>query len=415
MRKYTRVTDCIAPAFFGAHNAIKRGDYTHYWFCGGRGSTKSSFCAIQTVLAVKRSPDVNAVVIRKVADTLRDSVFAQVLWAIEILGLTHEFRASVSPMEIKHVSGTRILFRGIDKPEKLKSLKFAQGYCGLVWYEELDQLAGMREVRNVNQSLIRGGDRFVILYSYNPPRHRGSWVNVEVNNARPDRLVHRSCYTEVPREWLGEAFIHEAEMLKERDEDSYRHEYLGEAVGVGGVVFSNVEIRRITDEEVEQFDHIYHGIDWGFDPDPFTYGKCHYERNTRTLYIFEEFNANRISNEKAAEEVKKRAAGALVLCDSAEPKSIADLRAMGIDARPVAKGKDSVARGVKWLASHVERIVIDPERAPLAAKEFPAYEHVRTKDGEYTSALPDKDNHAIDRTRYACQPLMQTQSAPSAW
>lgn len=406
------------------HRAIKEGGViengvfvpkTHFWLCGGRGSTKSSFVAIQIVLGILRDPEANAVVIRKVADTLRDSVFAQMLWAVEKLGATGEFTASVSPMEIRHAGGGRIIFRGLDRPEKLKSLKFSNGYAKLIWVEETDQMAGIAEIRNVLQSLMRGGERFCVFYSYNPPRHRGSWVNVEVNNARPDRLVHRSCYTEVPREWLGEAFIHEAEMLKERDEDSYRHEYLGEAVGVGGVVFSNVEIRRITDEEVEAFDHIYHGIDWGFDPDPFTYGKCHYERNTRTLYIFEEFNANRISNEKAGEEVKKRAGGALVMCDSAEPKSIADLRAMGIDARPVAKGKDSVSRGVKWLASHVERIVIDPERAPLAAKEFPAYEHVRTKDGEYTSALPDKDNHAIDRTRYACQPLMQTQSAPSAW
>ena len=400
------LTECIAPAFWPVHAAIAENRYTHYWLCGGRGSTKSSFAAIETVLAVMRNPECNAVVVRKVGETLRDSVYAQIMWAIGILGRSHEFRASVSPMEIRHANGARILFRGLDKPEKLKSLTFTQGYCGFVWYEEVDQMGGMAEIRNVNQTLIRGGDRFTIVYSYNPPRHRGAWVNTEENLTRKDRLVHRSCYTDVPRHWLGETFIREAEALREHDIDSYRHEYMGEAVGIGGIVFDNVTLRTITDEEVEQFDRLYHGLDWGFDPHPLVYEKMHYDATRRILFMFEELTAKRMSNEDAAIEVKKRAGRDLVMCDSAEPKSIAAMRLGGIDARPVSKGKDSVKVGIKYMASHIREIVIDPVRCPLAAKQFPAYEHVRSKDGEYTEALPDVNDDAIDAARYGIQPAM---------
>jgi phage terminase large subunit len=108
--------------------------------------------------------------------------------------------------------------------------------------------------------------------------------------------------------------------------------------------------------------------------------------------------------------VKKRAGHSLVMCDSAEPKSIADMRALGVDARPAKKGPGSVEYGMKWLQS-LKRIVIDPKRAPVCASEFPAYEYVRSRDGDYTSAFPDKDNHGIDMVRYAMQPAMNDRSA----
>lgn len=398
------LSDQIARPFWRVHKAMKRHEYTHYWLCGGRGSTKSSFAAIESALAVKKGT--NVVIVRKVADTLRDSVFAQVLWAINLLGMAGEFTASVSPMEIRHVSGYRILFRGLDKPEKLKSLTFTQGYCGLVWFEEADQLHGMGEVRNVLQTLLRGGDEHTVIYSYNPPRHRQAWVNLEEHVQRDDRLVHRSCYTDVPPEWLGATFFREAEALKAHDEKSYRHEYLGEPVGVGGVVFDNLRIEPIPDDVVFEFDRIYNGVDWGFDPDPFVLVRCHLDMKHRTLYLFDEFAANRMSNADAAVVVLDRVGrGDVVMCDSSEPKSVRDFRDSGIDAYPVKKGKDSVKYGIKWLQT-LEEIVIDPVRCPLAASEFPAYEYVRTRDGDYTSALPDKDDHAVDSVRYALSPAI---------
>lgn len=396
----------IAPAFHDVARSIYRHEFTHYWLCGGRGSTKSSFAAIQTVMAIRRG--VNAVVVRKVADTLRDSVFAQVMWAIRLLGMQGEFTASVSPMEIRHASGYRILFRGLDKPEKLKSLTFTKGYAGLVWFEEADQIHGMAEVRNVLQTLLRGGDDFTVLYTYNPPRHRQAWVNVEEHLQRDDRLVHRSCYTDVPREWLGEAFLREAEHLKATNEKAYRHEYLGEPVGVDGVVFDNLDVRAISTEQIAEFDRRYYGMDFGFDPDPTVLLSMHHDSKTRTLYIFDEYTAHRADSTTIGAAVLERVGRAdPVMCDSAEPREIRDLRNMGVDAFPVKKGKDSVRYGMRWL-QRLDRIVIDPKRCPLAAKEFTAYEYERTRDGEYSGSYPDKDNDSIDTARYAMSPVIMS-------
>lgn len=416
-----RISEIIAPAFAAVHRSIKSREHTHYWLKGGRGSTKSSFAAIQTVLAIIRDPQINAVVVRKVANTLRDSVYAQVLWAIEVLGVSAHFHSSVSPMEIVYKpTGQRIMFRGADKPEKLKSIKTRTGYIGLVWYEELDQFFGMNEIRNINQSLMRGGEFFTALYTYNPPRSRDSWVNRELTTHRDDRYIHSSTYLEVPRHWLGELFIAEAETLRELNEAAYNHEYLGDVTGTGGAVFENVELRAITDEEIEQFDRIYNGVDFGYFPDPWVYERMHYDSARMTLYVFAEATAIRASNAETAAlirthlgevldergEVKVRHSNELVVCDSAEPKSIRDYRDEGIDARPVPKGKGSVEYSMKWLASRA-RIVIDSARCPLAGTEFPLYEYERTRDGEYTTGYPDVNNHSIDAARYGMAPVIQ--------
>jgi PBSX family phage terminase large subunit len=416
-----RLASLIAPKFYALHHRIKAHEATHYWLAGGRGSTKSSFAAMQAVLALKRDPSVNAVVLRKVAKTMRDSVYADVLRAADRLGVGFEFHGSTSPMEIVYrPTGQRIIFRGTDDAEKLKSITAPHGYFGVVWFEELDAFAGMEEVRSLTQSLLRGGDRFTALYSYNPPRSRDNWVNKQEAIPHPDRIVHRSCYTDVDPSWLGPVFLAEAEWLKGVDERAYRHEYLGEAVGTGGAVFDNVELRTITDEEIAEFDRIYNGVDWGYFPDPWVFGRMHYAAAQRTLYIFAEASGTRMSNAESSAvvrtmlgevknadgSIKEYARGELVMCDSAESKSIAEYRiAHGIDARPAKKGAGSVEYGMKWLASRA-KIVIDPVRCPLAAEEFPAYEFVRDRAGEFVSAYPDANNHSIDLARYALSPLM---------
>ncbi len=360
----------------------------------------------------------NAVVIRKVADTMRDSVYAQMMWAIDILGVSAEFHGSVSPMEIVYKpTGQRILFRGCDKPEKLKSIKLRSGYIGLIWFEELDQFYGMNEIRNILQSLMRGGERFSVFYTYNPPKSRDNWVNREVLTHRDDRIVHTSSYLEVPRHWLGEQFYNEADELQAANEAAYRHEYLGDITGTGGAVFENITIRTIADDEAAEFDRLYNGVDFGFFPDPWILVRCHYAAAQRTLYIFDEASAIRASNAQTSEIIKQHlgqvrneageiveyARKELVVCDSASPQNIAEYRNLNVDARPVKKGPGSVEFGVKWLQG-LHEIVIDPARCPTAATEFQLYEYERTRDGEYCSQLPDRNNHAIDATRYAMTP-----------
>ena len=120
----------IAPSFYDVHKFLKQYKYTHYWLAGGRASTKSSFISIELVLGMMRNPNANAVVLRKISNTLKDSVFNQILWAIDKLGVNDYWQINKSPLELTYIPyGNKILFRGSDDPQKLKSTKFNKGYC----------------------------------------------------------------------------------------------------------------------------------------------------------------------------------------------------------------------------------------------------------------------------------------------
>lgn len=400
------ISNVIAKSFFEVHRDIKKHKHTHYWLKGGRGSTKSSFISIEIILGMMKDSNANAVVLRKVGDTLTDSVYAQLLWAIEILGVSNYWIAKVSPLKIIYKpTGQEILFRSSNNKEdykKIKSTKFVKGYCKYVWYEELDEFFGMEEIRSINQSLLRGGDIFYVFYSYNPPKSINSWVNAEVINERKDRLVHTSCYLDVPEEWLGEQFIIEAEHLKQTNELAYRNEYLGEPTGTGGAVFTNITLRPITDEEISHFDNISDGIDFGYAIDPATWGQNHYDKTRKKLYIFNEIYGVGLSNKALYEKILQKKIGqSMIIADSAEPKSIDELNSYGqIRVIGAKKGPDSVEYGIKWLQM-LEEIIIDNTRCPNTAREFTLYEYEKDRMGNFKSKYPDLDNHTIDMVRYS--------------
>lgn len=401
----------IAPSFYELHKEIKEGKYTEYWLKGGRGSTKSSFVSIEIILGMMRDAAegniTNAVALRKVKDTLHDSVFEQLAWAIEKLGVTHLWNIPQSKLELTYLpTGQKILFRGADNPKKIKSTKVKKGYIKYIWYEELDEFYGPEEIRIINQSLMRGGEKFVVFYTYNPPKSARSWVNQEAKTHKPGRRVHHSDYRSVPKEWLGEIFIADAEHLKKTNEMAYRHEYLGEEVGTGLEVFTNVTLREITQEEINRFDRIKQGLDFGYAVDPVVFEKMHYDKTRKRLYLFYEFSGIQVSNRKLYENIKGHA-NILTVADSAEPKSIAELKSYGMKIKGAKKGPDSVDYGIKFLSEDIEEIIIDPVRCPRAAKEFTNYALETDRNGEVKSSYPDKDNHTIDAVRYALEDEMK--------
>lgn len=407
-----KLSEVIAPSFHDLHVDIKNNRNTEYMLKGGRGSTKSSFASIEIILGMMRDAErgehTNAVGLRKVKDTLKDSVYEQLEWAIDILGVTDEWKCTKSPLEITYLpTGQKILFRGADKPKKIKSTKVKKGYIKYIWYEELDEFYGPEEIRTINQSLMRGGDKFVVFYTYNPPKSSRSWVNQEAKTLKPGRKVHHSDYRTVPVEWLGKIFIAEAEHLKKTNEMAYRHEYLGEEVGTGLEVFTNVTLRKITDEEIKTFDRIKQGLDFGYAVDPVAFIKLHYDKTRRKLYLFYEFSCIQVSNRKLYKSIKNHLGNVVTVADSAEPKSIAELKSYGMKIKGAKKGPDSVDYGIKFLSEHIEEIIIDPERCPRAAKEFINYSLETDKNGEVKSEYPDKDNHSIDAVRYALEDDMR--------
>lgn len=352
-----------------------------------------------------KHPDCHAVVLRKVANTLRASVYAQVCWGISAMGLTKKFRCTVSPMEITYLpTGQKIMFFGTDDPGKIKSIKVPFGYIGLLWFEELDQFSGPEEVRNVEQSCLRGGPFSFTFKSFNPPAMARNWANRYALEERTGKLVHHSTYLTTPPEWLGPRFLADAERLKEKSETSYRHEYLGEVVGSGSAVFENLKLEPIPEEMVQAFDRRIFGVDWGYYPDPWAFNGMQYDPARRALYIFDEATAYRKSNLETFGILSKHGITSAdrVIADSAEPKSVGDYKAYGLNCKGAQKGPGSVEYSHKWLQS-LDCIWIDPKRCPDTAREFSEYEYERDKNGEVISGYPDADNHHIDAVRYGTE------------
>lgn len=401
-----RLSEIVAPHFAALHRDIQKHGHTFYWEAGGRGSTKSSHISIEIPLLLLKNPNCHAVILRKVGNTVKSSVYPQLQWGIDALGLTSRFRFKTSPHEITYrKTGQKILFFGVDDPQKIKSLKLPFGYVGVVWFEELDQFSGMEEIRNLNQSLLRGGSMFWEFCSYNPPKSRNNWVNEEVLVDDPDRLVHHSTYLCVPHEWLGEQFLADAEKLKAKNETAYRHEYLGEVTGTGGSVFDNVSDMNMDDKQVRSFDKLYYGLDFGFAVDPLAFVAMYYNAKHEDLYIFDEIYQQKLTNGQAAKRIKKKVNGGRILADAAEPKSIAEMNALGLQISGAKKGPDSIDFGMKWLQNR-SHIYIDKRRCPNTYREFVAYEYERNKDGQFISAYPDANNHSIDAVRYGMSEVM---------
>lgn len=408
--------DVIAPVFFRYYNDALRNGHREYWTQGGRGSMKSttiSVCILANMCndAVKwrqgiyqKSDLRHAVVYRKVGSDLRGSVVEQFLWSIDKLNLSRWFTYNGSSMTLTlNPTGQTIRFRGLDKAVKSKSIKCRFGYFGMLWFEELEQFNGMEEIRNVKQSVLRGGEHCQTFYSYNPPMHTSNWVNVEAGNVVQGRLVHKSNYMQVPRDWNGEEFWLEAAELKKNNELAYRHEYLGEATGTGNNVFGNIHVRKITAEERARFDNLHYGLDWGY-TNAFTWVACHHDVKRKRLYIFDEIYGKHLTTTLAAEKVLEKDMHYLpIYADSEDANSIAQFNNdYGILTLPVVKGPDSRRFGFRWLQD-LHEIVIDPETCPNAKREFESYEYEKDKNGNIIEEYPKENDHILDAVRYAME------------
>jgi PBSX family phage terminase large subunit len=396
----------IAPAFIDVSLDVLGNYHKHYWLKGGRGSTKSSFVALEIISGMMANRDYNAVVLRMTQAGLGDTVFDQYLWAIDILGATELWQERRSPLKlIFKPFGTEIRFKGLDNPRRLKSTKFRHGYAKYIHYEEVDEFRGMADIRSANQSLARGGANQIFFYSYNPPKSINNWVNGHVASqvGRKNTLVHSSTYLDVPEEWLGDTFIEEAEYLKEVNYKVYEHEYLGIVTGTGAEVFPNVRTETISDEFIKGLDRIYRGLDFGFAADPLAYVEVYYDKPRQRLYFLNEIYQTRLGNAEAVNKIKaSNPLNEPVIADSAEPRTIYEFKQLGLNIIPAAKGQGSIEHGIKWLQDLVE-IIIDPKRTPNVLREFTNYEIEEDKHGNLKGSYPDKDNHSIDATRYAVE------------
>ena len=409
----------IAPRFNEIANdlLLDGGKYTHYLVKGGRSSCKSSFIALTIILMMSAEnedgtpflPGCHGVALRRYTTYLAGSVYNRLKWSITSLQQDDAWLKYKSPPALVHKkSGNKIIFIGGDEPHLLKSINPATGYFRFIWFEEFSEFACEEDIRIILQSLMRGGSKFTVFYSYNPPKSVQSWVNVYAMEMqkRKDFYIHHSTFRTVAREWIGEPALIEAAELKEKKPISYQHEYLGRETGSGGQVFDNLVERLIADEEISHFANIHTGLDFGYAIDPTCYLVMNYEKALKRLYIFGEFYKQAAKYEVIAEAINAlHPRYGTVTADSAEPRSIAELQDRGISILGAKKGPGSVEHGIKWLQELYE-IIIDPARCPNTAREFRNYELKRDKHGNFRADFPAEDNHSIDATRYSCEDLM---------
>jgi phage terminase, large subunit, PBSX family len=403
-RKQLKISDLLTPKFYPLYSAWKSNKYTRLVCKGGRGSAKSTNIALILVVDLMQYP-VNTICFRKVGETLRKSVYEQIKWAIKFLGVEEYFEYKLSPLEIIYKErGNKFIFMGVDDPQKSKSIKEAQFPVTRYWFEELAEFKNEDEVETVLNSIFRGKLENGLIYkgffSYNPPKMKHNWVNKKYNYSFIENnvFVHHSTYLDNP--YISDEFIKEAEAVKAKDETKYKLVYMGEPIGNGLVPFPNLEIREIEASEIAELEKFRNGVDWGYGVDPLAFVRWGYDKKKGIIYALDEYYGVGLKNRNLANYILSKGYDELVMCDSAEPKSIDELKEYDISAWGAKKGAGSVEYGEKWL-SDLEAIVIDPKRTPNISREFEMIDYDTDREGNPLPRLCDSNNHTIDATRYA--------------
>lgn len=285
----------ISPTFCEVSRAIERGAQ-EVILKGGRGSTKSSYAYQKQLDVFLSRPNAMWLCLRQYANTLRRSCFANVMWAIRKRGMTigrtgedADFTFTVAPMEITYNrTGQKIVFSGLDDPEKLKSITFddPEKKIELLTFEEYSQFRSPADVRNVEWSVLRS-DYGLVVKLFNPPPDEMHWANVEAREKAgvEGAVVHHSTWRDVPPEFLGRRFVEAAERMYSENPEAAKNELDGETIELTGRVFPNVEDQELSDDLIAGFKWIRRGLDWGYEDDPWGMWDVAYDRKA-DLYRF---------------------------------------------------------------------------------------------------------------------------------
>jgi phage terminase large subunit len=375
-------------------------------FYGGSSSGKSYFLAQRTVIDMLKGGH-NYLVTRKVARTLRGSVFNEVRKAISFFKMNDYFNINQSDMVITCQNGYQILFAGLDDVEKIKSITPAKGVITDIWceeateddYEDIQQLdKRLRGQSKVNKRIILSFNPIYQTHWIYNDYFQGKWQD-NSKQYKDDRVtILKTTYRD--NKFLTADDIQRLEATKDR---YYRDVYLDGNWGVlGKVIFTNWRTEDLT-EKAKTFSTFLNGNDFGYANDPAAPTRLHFDRKRMTLYILDARYCYGMTNDLLASEIKNMCGREVITCDSSEPKSIQELRQYGVTAKAAKKGKDSVNFGIQWLQKL--QIVIH-HTLKEAINEFTVYKWREDKDGNVLPEPVDKNNHIIDSIRYACEDEM---------
>jgi phage terminase large subunit len=374
-------------------------------FYGGSSSGKSFFLAQRCILDVL-SGDRNYLICRKVARTIRKSVFNEIQKTIVRFNMDKIFDINKSDATITCINGCQILFAGLDDTEKIKSITPMNGVITDIWIEEAtetersDILQLTKRLRGMSKKRKR------MILSFNPIYmthflYKEYFKNYQESPHITDELlIVKTTYKD--NMFLTHQDIYNLE--NEKDE-YYRNVYTYGNWGVlGNQIFKNYKVEEFNKDQFSQY--IY-GLDFGFASDPCAFLELSYDRNKSIIYVINEFYELELTNDEIAKRVKEYAGTDVVICDSAEPKSIRELQLLGVRALSAKKGKGSVNFGIDWLRR--QEIIIHPNCINFK-REIELYRY-KERDGISIAVPVDKDNHLIDALRYALEEKMSNEDA----
>ena len=376
-------------------------------FYGGSSSGKSVFLAQRAVLDVIQGGR-NYLVCRNVAKTIRNSVFNEINKAIEEFKLKEFFNINKSEMTITCNNGYQILFGGLDDTEKIKSITPLKGVITDIWVEEATE-ASYRDIKQLNRRLrgkVEKNKRLIL--SFNPilqdhwifEEYFQKWEDNKQKIEDSEKVILKTTYKD--NKFLAEEDIKDLE--NETDSYFYNVYTLGNWGTLGSVIFRNWRTEDLSDIS-DKLDVYRAGLDFGYAQDPAAIIYLAYSRKKQEIYILDEAYEKELGNDVLTEIAKEKVGNKLpIVADSAEPKSIAELKKLGLNITGAKKGKDSVNFGIQWLQR--QNIVIDTSCQNFI-NEIRKYKWKEDAGGNPLPVPVDKDNHLIDALRYALEGDMQ--------
>lgn len=390
-------------------------NYADYWntkkryrVCkGSRGSKKSKTTALNMIHRIYEFPQSNGLCVRRYSNTLRDSVFSDLKWAIHKLGLDAFFDCMVSPMQITRTStGQKILFRGLDDGLKITSISVDKGFLCWVWIEEAYEISNEDDFNKLDMS-IRGevpdGYFKQITLTFNP-WSATSWIKARFFDVFDEDTFIKTTTWQC-NEWLDESDRNIFKKMKNNNPRRYRIEGEGQWGIAQGLIFENHKVEEFNVDEIKQIPGMKaaFNLDFGFtDPNAFV---CEMVDNTNMkIYIFDEWYQSGITNKVIADKIKQKGyGGQRIICDCAEPKSIAELQEEGINAVPSRKGKDSVNHGIQLIQNY--QIIVHPKCTEFQ-KEISNYCWTKDRSGKPTDKPDHEFSHGMDSMRYGISKIL---------
>ena len=389
------------------------GGYRDFWRCrkryrvvkGSRASKKSKTTALWFIYSLMKYRGSNALVIRKTYRTLHDSCFTELKWAIHRLKVDHLWEIKESPLEMTYTStGQKIYFRGLDDPLKVTSITVEYGVLCWGWIEEAYEITKEEDFDMLDES-IRGAipDEFSDLWkmwtiTFNPWNER-HWLKSRFFD-RPDEQTLALTTNYKCNEWLDAADLKVFEDMRIRNPRRYKVAGLGDWGIVEGLIYENWKEQAFTLDQVRGMKTVC-GLDFGYTNDPSAFFIGFLDLDQKRLYVWDEVYETGLSNRKIYKRIVDMGyAKESITADSAEPKSIDELRNLGLYIHGAKKGRDSINNGIQWIQDL--EIIVHP-RCVNFLTEISNYMWKSDKFGKKLNEPIDDFNHLMDAMRYALE------------